>query len=208
MKEYATGSDLGELITRVLCDDLPKWADGVVLYGQTVDNESSVLLAGADLYKVGKVSKVMVREEKGTGYPGADRWVERLCKSGVVREAIERVEVGEPFNTYTEAVAFVGRARTLNWNSVLVCGQPLHQLRCFISTVSMSSRIFPALRVYSAVGKSLPWKETAVHSQGTVVADRVFLLRREIENILKYHLKGDLISCADVLAYLNRRETL
>ena len=63
---YKDSEILDELVTRILCDTQPPRgrADAVYLFGETKDNEASVIAAGEFLYRLGRVHYVLINNLK------------------------------------------------------------------------------------------------------------------------------------------------
>ena len=158
------------------------------------------------------MASILVNDgENKHGYPGFETWRKELLRMGVSDKAIVplRAEtINESVNTLTEAQALVRYALTQGWRHVYITAAPFHQLRAFITTVSVLLREYPELLVYNAVGTPLPWSERVRHSQGTLITTRKGLLTTEMERIHSYHLKGNLVSPEEVLAYLERRDNI
>jgi len=185
---------------------IEQWIPIVYLFGQTSDNQISVLSRGMELWKKKLVASILINDgEIKHGYPGFASWKHELLRMGVVENAILPLRsniLNENVNTYTEARALVLYARAHGWKRIYISASPFHQLRAFISTVSVLLREYPSLCVYNAVGTPLPWSETVRHSQGTLIGKRRDFLKTELESIYCYYLKGDLVPPEKVLAYL------
>lgn len=201
---------LFELARRIFCDVEPNgYADAVYLFGQTSDNEDSVLDIGAWLWHQRKAERIgMCGGEARTGYPGFIKWQEKLLDQGIREESIVSIMVPPEINlnTLTEANALVEYAKEHKWESVYITASPFHQLRAFLTTVSVLLRSYPALKVYSKPGRMLPWNELVRHSQGTTVGTRKELLLGELERIQRYQKKGDIVSFDEVFSYLGERD--
>ena len=65
---------------------------------------------------------------------------------------------------------------------------------------------YPALGIFNQPAAAMPWNESVLHSQGILKASRAELIHHELERINKYYKQGDLISCSEVLDYLNKRD--
>jgi hypothetical protein len=109
-------------------------------------------------------------------------------------------------NTLIESEALVRYCKQERYGSVYVVSLPFHQLRAFMTLVTVALREYPQLSIYSHPGAALPWIETVAHSQGTLQAPRRQLIQEELTRISAYQKKGDLARFEDVLDYLNRRD--
>ena len=109
-------------------------------------------------------------------------------------------------NTLTEAQMIVRYARAHRWRTLAISAAPFHQIRAFVSTVSVALQEYKKLLVYSVVGCSLDWQENVHHSQGVLRGLRKELVKTEHDRLLRYHAKGDLLSCHEILTYLNARD--
>lgn len=201
---------LEELLVRVLSDSPIPWdsVDGVYLFGETQDNESSVLDRAARIWMKTRCQILVCDGETDHGYPGYKLWREGLIMRSVPSQWIFPIhtlyEIG--VNTLTEAQSLVREAGKNQWKTLVISAAPFHQLRAFITTVSVLLKESPLLRVYNQVGLPLSWNETARHSQGILTRKRSELIHSEFERIERYHQKGDLISPEEVLAYLEERD--
>lgn len=202
---------LFQLNTLVLSDRNP--ADGIVdacyLFGQTVDNQNSVLERGAELFQQGLTPRLVIcGNSAGYGYPGGSVWSEILRTQEIPREAIFQIPTlpNRHPSTFSEAGSLVYHAALCGWRKVCVVASPHHQLRAFISTVSWIRRIYPELRAYSKPGAVHNWWKDAKHSQGILQGVRAELILDELAGIILYRLKGDLISPRAVIKYLKERD--
>lgn len=202
--------ELDELITRVLCDTAPRQkVDAAYLFGETADNEASVLKAGVFLYGLGPVQQLAIcGMGKKDGYPGFRSWTKKLASMGIPQKDIYLIQLAKDFppSTDAEALGLVRYAKSKGWKSLYVVAPPLHQLRAFITTVSHAIKEKSNVKIYSFPGIPQSWEEHVVHSQGIQKGTRSELLAKELEKIEKYYRKGDLVSGEEVLGYLNRRD--
>ena len=199
-----------ELLTRVLCDPDPKIeAEGAYLFGQTTDNQLSVFETGVSLVRQRQAKQVLIPDSgPQSGYPGFHAWHQALSASGLEQTDVAGVPVapGSSLNTLTEAEALVRYAMSNGMTRIFVVATPFHQLRAFITTVSVVSREFPTLRVYNRVGTALPWHEAVLHSQGVLQCTRSELIHTEMARIERYRRKGDLVPEDQVISYLQWRD--
>ena len=203
--------DAVELITRTLCDILPhKPTNGAYLYCQTRSNQRSVFQTAQLLIKNSHTSKILILNSKAkSGFPGYAEWKNRLQQLGLSVEQIEGVDNKETtmLNTLIESESLIRFAKQHNYRSLFVVAPPFHQLRAFMTAVTVALREYPELLIYSYPGATMPWLEEVIHSQGTLKAKRRDLIQDELERIEKYQNKGDLAVFEAVLSYLNKRET-
>lgn len=211
LARWIVPSLLFQLNTLVLADRGPtdEVADACYLFGQTADNQNSVLEQGIELFRRGLTSRIVIcGNSVGYGYPGSDTWYRILRAKEIPGEAILRITTlprRHP-STFSEAEALVRRSQLLGWKNVFVVASPHHQLRAFISTVSWIRRIYPELRAYSKPGAVHNWWKDAKHSQGILQGVRAELILDELAGIILYRLKGDLISPRAVIKYLKERD--
>jgi hypothetical protein len=199
-----------ELLTRVLCDLDPEIeAEGAYLFGQTVDNQLSVFETGVDLVRQRQAKQVLIPDSAPQcGYPGFQAWHQALSASGLGEGDVVGIPIApcSSLNTLTEAEALVRYAVSNGMTRIFVVATPFHQLRAFITTVSVVSREFPALRVYNRVGTALPWNQTVLHSQGVLQCTRSELIHTEMARIERYRREGNLVSQDQVFSYLQWRD--
>ena len=206
----STYFELDELVTRIFSDTAPRAkVDTAYLFGETEDNEASVLKAGVFLYGMGPARRIAICDAPaGHGYPGFDNWRPKLVGMGVPAKDICGVSLAGDFppSTHAEALGLVRFAKKRGWKSVYVVAPPLHQLRAFVTTVSEVIKEKSKLSVYSFPGIAQNWEEHIVHSQGIQKGTRAELLAEELKKIEKYYKKGDLVSGEEVLKYLDKRD--
>ena len=201
---------LNELSIRVLCDIRSKiTVDGAVLYSQTKDNQNSVILAAKNIL-YNKLAKKILFIKSGpiSGYPGFSTWTSELNKLGIQSNDMVGVELMKTnsLNTLIESQAFINYAVQKKYRSLYVVSSPFHQLRAFMTLVTVALRYYPDLLIFSYSGISLPWSDKVVHSQGTLLGARKDLIKAEFERIEKYKQKGDLSSEIKIIEYLNKRD--
>ena len=201
---------LNELSIRVLCDIRAKiTVDGAVLYSQTKDNQNSVILAAKNIL-YNKLAKKILFIKSGpiSGYPGFSTWTSELNKLGIQSNDMVGVELMKTnsLNTLIESQAFINYAVQKKYRSLYVVSSPFHQLRAFMTLVTLALRYYPDLLIFSYSGISLPWSDKVVHSQGTLLGARKDLIKAEFERIEKYKQKGDLSSETKIIEYLNKRD--
>ena len=213
MKYFGSIEDAVTFTTRVLYDTEPTGieVDAVFLFAQTRDNQASVLNRGAQLYHADRVHEIAIcNGNTETGYLGYRVWYQELLNRGV-RDKGSIVAITIPnhanINTLSEAQALIRHAKSHKWEYIYITSSPFHQLRAFISSVSVATREYPYLRIHNKPGIQLDWKQSVRHSQGTLKATRLELIKHELGRIDKYHESGDLIPFADVLDYLDKRDS-
>lgn len=201
-----------ELITRVFTDNLlDRSLDSLYLFGQTSDNEQSVLVAAGRFKSERDKTMVSIIDTAPiSGYPGFDAWSGKLQDLGISEENIIGIPVGElsSLNTLIEAESLVRFARARGYFSLGITAAPFHQLRAFITTVSVAMREFPQLKLFSYPGVALPWNEEVAHSQGIEKGTRAEILTAEFERVFKYQNKGDILPFGEILNYLKHRDNV
>ena len=199
-----------ELLTRALCDSLPTQAvDGAYLSCTTRDNQASVFPMAKRLLDQSLAAQTFIlNAEALSGYPGVDQCREALIKTGIAPHQIQFVPIKAPtsLNTLIESQALIRFARKCAVKSLIVVSPPFHQLRAFMTAVTVALQEYPELAIYSCPGKPLPWLENAIHSQGILKAPRRQLIQEELARIRKYQDKNDIAAYEDVLDYLAHRD--
>ena len=205
-------AEILELAVRALCDELPKkTADGAYLYSETIENQSSVLVAAGELITKNIVKMIVLPGSPARcGYPGQDVWNVELLKAGISADRIACTEASSAplLHTRSEAEALMQLAKAKAWKSILVVAPSFHQLRAFMTTVSVALDVYPEISVYSYPGKFLPWDEEVTHSQGKLRGKRREFIYEELKRIETYMAKGDLRPLSDIVDYLNRRSAV
>jgi hypothetical protein len=200
-----------ELPTRTLCDSSPKSVtDGAYLYCQTPDNQRSVFDAAQLLLNRSCTARVwFLHADAKSGYPGFAPWRSQLLERGIPEAQIEgvRIEDTPTLNTLIESEALIRFARRQGYGSLHVVAPPFHQLKAFMTAVTVALKEYPELLIYSSPGVALSWQAEVAHSQGRLRAKRRELIGVELERIERYQQKGDIASFGQVLVYLNARDT-
>lgn len=199
-----------ELLLRTLCDVLPSNpTDGAYLFAQTPANQRSVFETGVDLMNQGKTKKLFISASAPiSGYPGFKHWQQDLQALGLSEADVIAIPPTDDtiLHTRIEAEGLVRYAKAKHLSKLTVISAPFHQLRAFMTTVTVALEEMPELQIYSRVGASLPWNETVTHSQGNLEMKRRNLVQAELERIERYQQKGDLGKPGRILDYLNRRD--
>lgn len=210
MERFCDNQRFPELMVRILCDDDgTKVVDTAYLFAQTTDNENSALIAGARLYKDNRASLlgIYAGNDRAAGYPGFNSWKEKLTRLGVPERAIFGIDIPDGnLNTLTEATALVRESKKRALRTLCVTASPFHQMRCFISTISIVLREYPELKVYNKVGYAMEWNKRVAHSQATTIGKRSELIAGELDRINRYHEKGDLALLDEIINYLDQRD--
>ncbi len=198
-----------ELLTRVLCDPMPSMkVDAIYLFGQTAENELSVLESAVALYHLKICENILLIDTPPmNGYPGCQAWSTYLLNHGVDKNNIKPVPSTEKENLHTliEAQSVVNFLLDHDMQRIIVMAAPFHQLRAFMTLVTVSLKMGINLSIYGQAGKPLSWEQIVTHSQGTLEAPRTALIHTELERIEKYQQKGDLASFSEVKHYLDQR---
>jgi len=201
---------MNELSIRVLCDVRAETTvDGAVLYSQTKDNQNSVIFAAKHILYNKLAKKILlIKSEPISGYPGFSTWTGELNKLGIQSNDIVGVQLMKTnsLNTLTESQAIINYAAQKKYRSLYVVSSPFHQLRAFMTLVTVALRDYPDLLIFSYTGISLPWLAKVAHSQGTLLGTRKDIINAEFERIEQYKQKGDLSSEAEIIEYLNKRD--
>jgi hypothetical protein len=198
-----------EAIFRVLCDSPPAVPTNAVhIFAQTIDNTQPVLESAKRIIDESLTSSViLLKTDAHQGYPGFKVWKQKLIELGIADECIIGVDLNaDSHNTLTEAQAIIRFAKSHQYSSLIISSPPFHQLRAFMTAVTVALAEAPGLKIYSIPARAQVWTGKVTHSQGMLVASRCKLIKTELLRIVKYDHKGDLISFDEVIGYLNRRD--
>lgn len=203
---------MNELSIRVLCDVRPETTvDGAVLYSQTKDNQNSVIFAAKNILYNKLAKKILfIKSGPVSGYTGFKTWTSELKKIGIQSNDIVGVKFmnTNSLNTLTESEAIINYAAQKKYRSLYVVSSPFHQLRAFMTLVTVALRDYPDLLIFSYTGIPLPWLAKVAHSQGILLGTRKDIIKAEFERIEKYKQKGDLSSEIEIIKYLNKRDRI
>jgi len=199
------------ILQTVVLNDLCPELDAVIIYGETVDNEASVLLKAKELFERQKGNlTVIITAPK---YPLACKHEKRyrlgLHQLGVPPGRIMAINFpddGIPANTYSESVQAMEWLADHNIGPKIgVIAAPFHILRTIVSAWSAQNKNSRSERFvfFPIPGAYLPWQEEVVHSQGVLMGTRQELVLHELMSLLRYHRKGDLISPSHALRIYN-----
>jgi hypothetical protein len=130
-----------ELLIRILCDIQPAAAtNGTFLFGQTEDNDTSVLTKAQQLLETKQTALILfMHTPPANGYPGFEAWESQLIKAGVARKQIAGVPLLQApvLHTLVEAQSLMTYARQQNFESIYVTAAPFHQPRAFMTAVRL-----------------------------------------------------------------------
>lgn len=199
-----------ELIFRILFDVRPSFkADAVYIFGQTSDSQKTLFEAASNLYKNKDVDKIVIcGEDERTGYPGFRDWQVRLTSFDIGQSDIIGLKTNDgTINTLHESQALVKLAKEEKWKTIYIVTSPFHQIRAFITLVSVLKKSYSSFGVFNRPAGAMAWGEAVLHSQGILKASRAELIFHELKRIEEYHKKGDLVSYSEVLDYLNSRDS-
>lgn len=198
--------ELAELLFRTFNDIRPSQpADAAYLFAQTESNQEASFGAAmrTEAYEL-----LLLDTEPRSGYPGFNTWKMELAKSGFNPKRITGVPMDNSIllNSRTESQALMEFIKQGEFQTLEIIAPPFHQLRAFMTAITISLEENVPVKIYSHPGLPFPWKERVVHSQGTLKAERRQLIHEELERIETYQSKGDLTSTTAVLNYLNQRD--
>ncbi|MEJ2638531.1 MAG: hypothetical protein P8010_03055 [Desulfosarcinaceae bacterium] len=206
-----TPSEQAELFLRALSDPLPaEGLDALFLFGQTKDNQGSSFATAERLYRRFQgLQLLMLDGGPRSGYPGFDPWRKALLGRGIGSEHIHALPPADTLILHTriEALALVDHLKSGPYRRVGVTAAPFHQVRAFMTAVSVMLEERSTVHLYSCPGAPQPLLAPASHSQGAASDRRRDLIAQEIERIDRYQQKGDLAATAAILAYLEERDT-
>src|SRR5688500_16031485 len=129
-----------ELLIRIYADVQPETStDGVFLFGQTEDNEASVLQKSIDLLQHSYTRRILIIDTQPiSGHPGFDAWKQKLVRENINEQAIVGVPLPETpiIHTLVEAEALMHFARQQAYSNLYITAAPFHQLRAFMTAVT------------------------------------------------------------------------
>jgi len=209
--------DIAEVAVRCFSDqgwcNCDSSLDALYAFAQIDCNAESSYVKCADEAKAaGCGLRVCITGEDGSrcrGFCGYEETRKRMVEAGVDESRIEKVpfdSAASIIHTLNEAENFVRYAKMKGWTRVGVVAPPFHLLRAFVTTISVAIREYPPLSVFAVPGTHLSWRESAVHSQGSVSGTRSEILKGEMERIKRYSEKGDIEEASAILQYLDRRQ--
>ena len=181
-----------------------------IFLAQTSDNQKTLFDAVLNLYKDKKVERVLIcGEGEKTGYPGFRKWQAELISLGVKQKDIFGLKtIDGTINTLFEAESLIKLAKKERWETIYAVSAPFHQIRAFITLVSVLKKFYLSFRIFNKPAEAMPWNKSVLHSQGILKAPRSEIIQHELERIKKYYKQGDLISFSEVLDYLNKRDII
>lgn len=199
-----------EIFLRALSDPLPaEGIEALFLFGQTVDNQASTFDAAEDLYRrCPGLQLLMLAGGPRSGYPGFDAWQRALTARGIDGSDIHPLPPADSplLHTRIEALALVHHLEKKPYRRVAVMAAPFHQVRAFMTAISVALDTACSTLLYSCPGKPQPMLEPASHSQGALSDRRRDLIAKELQRIDTYQEKGDIAATRAILAYLEERD--
>lgn len=200
-----------EIFLRTLSDPLPaQGLEALFLFGQTVDNQESTFDAAEHLYRrCPGLQILMLAGGPRSGYPGFDPWQRALTARGIAGNDIHPLPPADSplLHTRIEALALIRHLQEKPYRRVGVVAAPFHQVRAFMTAISVALESACRARIYSFPGTAQPWLEAASHSQGALNGSRLDLIDQELQRIDTYQKTGDLAGTRAILAYLEERDT-
>ncbi|OFZ54171.1 MAG: hypothetical protein A3D92_03660, partial [Bacteroidetes bacterium RIFCSPHIGHO2_02_FULL_44_7] len=154
-------------------------------------------------------SKIGVCADGGEVYGGQKNWAEELKREGIWEERIFPIQSANdlfPPSTSAEAAGVIRSAKEKGLKDVIVVAAPFHQLRAFITTVSVTINMKADIRVWSHTGAPEDWDEVGVHTQSTPPMTRKEQLKSELEKLQRYHEEGSIVPPEEIEKYLNKRD--
>lgn len=199
-----------ELLTRVLCDTRPEHpADAAYLFCTTPGNQASLNQAARALIDQSITARILILAAPAlSGYPGETHCRNQLLGCGLAPDLIETVPLHDTpsLNTLIESQALIAHAKAHVFKTTVVVAPPFHQLRAFMTAVTVAMRQYPVLAIHSFPGSALSWTRETIHSQGVLKAPRRQLIAEEFARIRTYQQQGDLAGFREVLDYLDCRD--
>lgn len=209
-------TDPEELIAlkrRVMADMLPIMgtADMIYCVGGTSDTQDQDIRVGSKLWHAGHAKTIGVLGAPAkSGYPGFEFCYDLLISHGIDKAAIFPVDIlpedRDKMSTYTEGKALFYHAGIQRWKTIIVCAPFFHQIRAVSSFISLLNQQHPELWFFNQPGEWQDLRKRVTHSQGIVEGDLFELLISEFGRLYRYHDKGDILSCAELLEYYDRRD--
>lgn len=179
------------------------------LFAETKDNQVSSFQAAEQMTREGLADKFLIcgrPEVEATGYPGGVVWQKHLGQK-VGSDNILLVPFPyKKLNTLAESMALVNYLRSINQLELYIVVPHFHQPRAFMTLASVTLRNYNALKIYNYPGILLPWERSVYHSQGILRNTRAGLVKNELERIVLYQTKGDILPSAQILYYIDRRK--
>lgn len=188
--------------------------DAIYCVGGTRDTQGQGLATAAMYWLMHKnISTIAVlRGTTGHEYCGFEFCRDGLIEYGVDKTVIVPIDIlpqdRDRLNTYTEGKALLYHAGTHQWRTIIVCAPFFHQIRAssmFISLMKVNRQL-PELWIFNLPGHPGDLFTKMKHSQGVVEGDLFEFLISELCRLFRYHDKGDICSCAELLAYYDRRD--
>jgi hypothetical protein len=202
--------DLAELFLRALSDPLPRGGlEALFLFGQTADNQASAFDTAERLYRrTPGLQLLMLDGGARSGYPGFAAWRAALTARNIASDQIHPLPPADTplLHTRIEAQALMDHLRQRPYRRVGVTAAPFHQVRAFMTAISVALEAGQPVRLYSCPGSPQRLWEPASHSQGTPNQQRRDLIAKELQRIDTYQEKGDLAATRTILAYLEERD--
>lgn len=181
----------------------------VYLFANTSDNEEMVTSFAKDLRRANQVDNVLISDAKTcAGYPGFKRW-EFLLKSEFNEGAIVKVPflTNDHINTLSESESLVEFiSKNPHFTSLCMAAAPFHQLRAFMTLVSVSLRNDLQLNLVNRTGAEQNWNQKVYHSQGVLYDSRINMVSHELERIKRYQNKGDILPTKLIIDYALSRQ--
>lgn len=206
--------ELYEASLAILTDTLPERADAIFLHGRAAGDTDGLFELASQLVKTERADRIVITGTEGDAldpvapraWAGKTAWTEALVALGV---PVDKIVYSEPaYHTRQESDVYVDMARQEGWGNAIVLSQPHQALRAILGTL-MSVRNagdYP-LRVYSGFPPNTDWDKIVYGSQGQNPMPRRDHCALEMQRVIAYQEKGDLVSLKDYLEYKKMRDT-
>ena len=104
-----------------------------------------------------------------------------------------------------EALELVKLAKEERWQNIYVTAAPFHQLRAFVTVVSVALTEYPCLKIFSVPGCVLTWSEKISLFQGKIISPRNFLSRADFVRLSVGISSEELRPISEIIKYLDSR---
>lgn len=195
--------DLTQLSMRICYDYIPDGLseDNTSIYCFAHNNINIPIIANA--VKNIPYSKFILENKDFMSGVSSYRDTNLLYKSlGVDVEPIEYDNTW--INTKIEADVVVEWARKQNIKNLIICAPVFHMVRAYMTTVSIILSRNLNIRVYAVAGKIDDWKKITITHQGLNKASFNDFIIVEIERIVKYQEKGDILETDRIWEYITQ----
>lgn len=199
----------------VLTDIVPPKVNAIFMHGRAQGDTDGIFEQVRDWILSGRAEKVVITGTEGDAvnpsapkaWAGKTEWTAILLSMGVPQETI--LYSDPACHTRGESDQYLKLASQNGWERAIVLSQPHQALRAILGTLrSMQLAGNYPLRVYSGFPAGVDWNSIVHGSQGQHSMARINHCDLELQRVIAYQQKGDLVPFSEYIEYRLMRDSI